>query len=190
MILYINACVREASRTHRLAAYLLEGLGKKDNVTEIRLDGAGLKPLDGRRLAYRDECLKKRNFDDPIFEPAKQFAAADTIVISAPFWDNAFPALLKIYLENICVSGLTFKYDETGRPVGLCRGKKLYYVVTSGGPHFASFGYDYMKVMAQMMFGIPETVLIAAENLDVIGNDVEEILADTMKKIDVLIEEA
>lgn len=184
MILYINACVREASRTHRLASYLLKALSKTDGVTELKLEELGLLPLDAKRLAYRDACIREGRLDDPFFDLAHQFKAADTIVVGAPFWDNAFPALLKLYIENICVTGLTFSYNEMGMPVGLCHGKKLYYVVTSGGPHFSAFGYDYMKTMAQVMFGIPETELIVAENLDVIGNDVEAILAETMKEID------
>lgn len=184
MVLYINACVRAVSRTHRLAAYLLDALQKTDEVIELKLEEAGLLPLDAKRLSYRDDCIREGRMDDPFFDLAHQFAKADTIVISAPFWDNAFPALLKLYIENICVSGLTFSYNEMGMPVGLCQGKKLYYVVTSGGPHFSAFGYDYIKTMAQVMFGIPETELIVAENLDVIGNDVDAILADTMKSID------
>ncbi len=184
MILYINSCVREHSRTHRLAEHLLDRLSRKDQVTEIKLDGEWLAPLDEELLTYRDQKISAGDFDDPIFDQAKHFAKADTIVISAPYWDNSFPALLKIYIENICVTGLTFRYNENGMPVGLCKGKKLYYVVTSGGPHCSAFGYDYIKTLAQMMFGIPETELIMAENLDIIGNDVEAILAEAFETID------
>ena len=52
---------------------------------------------------------------------ARQFAAADRIVIAAPLWDLSFPAQLKVYLENIYVTGIVTKYSEAGEPVGLCR---------------------------------------------------------------------
>ena len=57
---------------------------------------------------------------------------------------KAFPAKLKIYFEQITVSGLTFKY-RNGNPLGLCKAKSLTYVTTSGGPIIADFGYTYEK---------------------------------------------
>ena len=50
----------------------------------------------------------------------------DIIVIGAPFWDLSFPAILKIFIENIYVTGLVTKFGENGKPVGLCKAKKLY----------------------------------------------------------------
>jgi FMN-dependent NADH-azoreductase len=97
---------------------------------------------------------------------ARQFAQAEEIVIAAPFWDLAFPAKLKIYLEQITVAGITFQYVD-GRPRGLCRAKKLTYITTSGGPIFDDFGYAYVKTLAQKFYGIPQTKAIRAMNLDV-----------------------
>ena len=47
-------------------------------------------------------------FNDHIFDYAKDFAKADTIVIAAPFWDLSFPASLKCYIEAINILGITF----------------------------------------------------------------------------------
>ena len=70
----------------------------------------------------------------------------DVIVIGAPFWDLSFPAALKLYFENVTVSGITFEYSEKGRPVGKCNAKKLYYITTSGGYiGNNNFGVDYVK---------------------------------------------
>ena len=115
---------------------------------------------------------------------ARQFAEADAIVIAAPYWDLAFPALLKIYLEAVTVSGVTFCYSEDGTPKSLCKAKKLIYVTTAGGPIFADFGYSYVRTMAEGFFGIEETVCFKAENLDVIGMDTEKILRETEREID------
>ena len=41
-----------------------------------------------------------------MFDLASQFQQADEIVIAAPYWDLSFPAILKLYLENIYVTGV------------------------------------------------------------------------------------
>ena len=92
-----------------------------------------------------------------------------------------FPAQLKVYLENIYVTGIVTKYSEAGKPVGLCRASELYYVTTSGGPFDGRFGYDYWKTIAQDCFGIPTVKLLEAENLDIMGADAEKIVDDAIK---------
>lgn len=97
------------------------------------------------------------------------------------YWDLSFPAQLKVYLENIYVTGIVTKYSEAGKPVGLCRANELYYVTTSGGPFDGRFGYDYWKTIAQDCFGIPTVKLLEAENLDIVGADAEKIVDDAIK---------
>ena len=178
MTLFVNCCPRENSRTERLAGKLLETLGGYE---EVNPEKEGLVPVDNERLKYRTALLEKGDLSDEIFRYAKQFAAADTIVIAAPFWDLSFPSVLKIYIENIYVTGIVSEYDENGAPKGLCKAKKLYYVTTAGGTYDARFSFDYLKALAEDYFGIEETVLIKAEMLDIIGNDAEEILTERVK---------
>ncbi len=111
-----------------------------------------------------------------MFDYAKQFASADTIVIAAPYWDLSFPALLKTYFENIYITGIVSEYDENGLPHGLCRANELYYVTTAGGPYDPTYSYGYVESLAKNFFGIPTTHLVKAEMLDIVGNDAEEIL--------------
>ena len=120
--------------------------------------------------------MKNGKLDAPMLGYAKQFASADEIVIAAPFWDLSFPALLKIYLEQITVAGITFQYAN-GRPVGLCKAKKLTYITTSGGPIFDDFGYAYVKTLAQKFYGIEQTESVRAMNLDVNMISAEDLLA-------------
>lgn len=180
MVLYINACVRDESRTDRLAKKLLGSLG---DYTELKLSEENLKPLDKDTLEYRSELIAKGQFDNDMFKYARQFADADIIVISAPFWDLSFPAILKTYIENIYITGLVSKYGEDGRPVGLCKASKLYYVTTAGGPYVGKYSYDYIKDLAMGAFGIKDTELIYAEMLDIVGNDPEKILCDVIETI-------
>ena len=172
-ILFINACVRERSRTLSLAQYILDKLNGE--ICEINLEQENLKPLDGNMLEKRERLAAENNFSDEMFRYAEEFAVADTIVIAAPYWDLAFPALLKIYLEQITVSGITFRYAK-GVPQGLCRAKRLIYVTTAGGIIYDNFGFEYVKALAQKIYGIGEVLFFKAENLDIDGNDVNNIL--------------
>ena len=181
-ILLINACVRPDSRTMELAQILLKKL--KGDVEEARLYDMPLPALDLKGIERRNQACEKNDFSDPVFAAAKQFAAADTIVIAAPYWDLMFPAVLKNYLENITVSGITFCYSPQGRPESMCKAKKLYYVTTSGGFIGQNdFGFSYVKALAQNFFGITEIHRYAAEGLDIFGNDVEAIMRKAKDEI-------
>ena len=181
-ILLINACVRPDSRTMELTRTLLKKL--EGDVEEARLYEMSLPVLDLKGMEQRNLACVKKDFSDPVFAAAKQFAVADTIVIAAPYWDLMFPAVLKNYLENITVSGLTFRYSEKGRPQSLCRAKTLYYVTTSGGFIGQNdFGFSYVKALAQNFFGITDVHRYAAEGLDIFGTDADKILNETKQAI-------
>lgn len=180
--LYINACVREDSRTNRIAQALLRKIGEP--YEELYLPGAHLLPLDNPTLIKRTELIEKNDYSNSMFDYAKAFAQADIIVIAAPFWDLSFPAVLKTYLENIYVTGIVSEYGADGRPHGLCQAKKLYYVVTAGGAYTPDYSYNYIKELATVHFGIPETELIAAEMLDVEGYQAEEIVQSVIDGIE------
>lgn len=179
-ILFVNACVRRESRTLALANCLLECLG--DDHTEVNVTDGSVRPLDGKALEERTEKIRSGEFSGDEFALARQFAAAETVVIAAPFWDLSFPACLKIYFENILVSGLTFTY-RSGRPEGLCRAKRLFYVTTAGGFISPDFGFSYVKALAGTFFGIPEVKCFCAEGLDISGNDADGIMREAKEKL-------
>lgn len=188
-LLFVNACIRgEESRTYELCKDYMKKFAevKKDEplrVEEINLNEADIRPLDRAILKKREELLSQGNFDDPMFDLAKQIVEADHVLIGAPYWDLSFPAKLKIYLERCSVTGITFIYDDLGIPAGQCRAKDLTYLTTSGSPigEF-NFGYDYIKGLCTL-FGIEKTHFASAEGLDIIGNNVEKIMADAKDKI-------
>lgn len=173
-ILFINACIRENSRTLALAKHVMKDM--LGEITELNLNFENIEPLNAELLEKREALINDGKFDDPMFRYANQFANADEIFIAAPFWDLSFPAKLKIYLEQLTVSGLTFKYTD-GCPSGLCKAKKLTYITTSGGSIFADFGYSYVKALAQNFYGIEKTQSVRAMNLDVDMICAEDLLA-------------
>ena len=174
MTLFINCCVREESRTDRLARAVLKKLG--GDFTELKLYEEKPKLLDRETLNKRTALIEQGDYSDQMFDYANQFASSDTIVIAAPYWDLSFPATLKTYIETIYVTGIVSAYDESGMPVGLCKAKELYYVTTAGGPYDPTYSYGYIESIAKNFFGIPETHLVKAEMLDIEGYDAEEIL--------------
>ena len=180
MILYVNSCVRRDSRADRLARAVLDKMGK---YTELYLPDEGLMPLSEETLERRTELLAKNDLNDLMFYYAHQFANAEKIVISAPFWDGSFPSLLKVYIENIYAVGIVSRYDEKGMPVGMCKAQELVYVTTAGGKYIPDFSYDYIKTVAGNCFGIKNTRLVMAEMLDIEGMDAEKILNEAIQSI-------
>ena len=182
MILFVNACVRRESRTRKLAEQLLSTLNGE--VKELRLEELRFPVTDESFLLARDRLLKSRDYDAPMLAWAREFAAADTVVIAAPYWDMSFPAALKQYFEQICAIGVTFGYNAEGEPVGLCRAKKLYYVTTAGGEIVSdAYGFGYVRALAQGFFGIADVECIRAEGLDLVGADTEQVMREAMKAI-------
>jgi FMN-dependent NADH-azoreductase len=176
-ILYINACVRGESRTRRLAEQLLARLNQP--YEELRLEELTFPTVNEEFLSLRDRLLAAGDFQNRLFDLARQFAQAETIVIAAPYWDLSFPAMLKQYLEQVNVVKITFKYSEAGVPVGLCRASRLFYVTTAGGYYVPEeFGFGYVRALSQNYYGIQDVRKIEACGFDIVGADVQGILAE------------
>ena len=174
-ILFVNACVRKESRTRQLAEKLLAKLG--GDYEEVRLEALAFPVCDGKFLAKRDRLAAAGDWQDPMFDLARQFTEAETIVIAAPYWDLSFPAMLKQYLEQVNVVGISFKYSEEGIPVGLCRAGRLFYVTTAGGCYVPEdYGFGYVKALAQNYYGIRDVRKFEAVGLDIYGADVSAIM--------------
>jgi len=178
-LLWINACMRgpEQSRTDALCRIFLEKFANTHQdwtVKERNLAVEKLDIMDAARAQRRDKAVEEGDLDAPELEIARELAAADAVVIGAPYWDLSFPAQLKVYLEWASTLGITFHYTETGESEGLCRADKLLYITTAGGPVWGqNFGFDYVKALANML-GIGCAECVAAENLDVFGGPGEE----------------
>lgn len=180
-LLFINSCIRdeETSRTFRLAhAFLDEYCAGGDvMLTELRLADEELPPVDMHALDVRDGKVQDEAVWGRMFRYANMFAGADTIVIAAPYWDMSFPAKLKLFFENACVNGITFRYTENGA-MGQCRAQKLVYITTAGG--FIGdydFGFGYVQALCRGLFDIEKVYSLRAEMLDVDGVDVGAVLA-------------
>ena len=178
-ILYIDACARSNSRTRRLAESVLSCLD--GTVTHLNLYEESLYPVDENAILQREQCVSCGSCEPDHLKYAKLFAAADEIIIAAPYWDLSFPSLLKVFMENVTVIGVTFAYTEQGEPYGLCRANRLIYVTTAGGDILDdSFGFGYIRALCNRFYGIHETEYLRAQRLDLVGENPESILQAAM----------
>lgn len=178
-LLYVDACVRgDASRTAKLAGTFLAELERLTPdliVTTQRLSDMDLRPIDAETLAMKEALCDRRAWDDPFLRAAVAFQEADAVVVAAPYWDLSFPSLLKIWVENVYVRNLTFRYEDD-RCIGLCRGRESVYITTAGSPIGENdWGAGYMKAVLTTL-GIPGFTAIRAEALDLDGRDAETIM--------------
>lgn len=184
-LLYVDACVRgDASRTRRLADVflrecrrLLPGL----NMTVQRLCEMNLRSVDAETLAMKEALCDRRAWDDPFLRAAVDFQSADIVVIAAPYWDLSFPSLLKIWVENVYVRNLTFRYEDD-RCIGLCRGRESVYLTTAGSPIGGhDWGTGYMRAVLTTL-GVPGFTSVKAEALDLEGRDADAIMREAEQR--------
>ncbi|MGI6498140.1 MAG: NAD(P)H-dependent oxidoreductase [Oscillospiraceae bacterium] len=171
-LLFVNGCMRRSgeSRTHRLADAFLTAYQQSHpahRLQTLSLRECAHLPASAEQSLQRIGWMDHGDLSHPVFDLARTFAASDQIVIAAPYWDLSFPALLKVYLEAVCVSGITFRY-ENDKAVGLCRAKSLVYLTTCGGYiGSCNFGFDYIKGLCRGLLGIRDVRFVAAEGLDI-----------------------
>ena len=188
-VLYIkaNAKPEGMSRTFRISDRFVEtyaGVHPDDEIITLDLCKERIDFLSADDINDIFGPKNEESCNHPILKYAYEFLSADKYVIAAPMWNLSIPAILKAYLDYITVSGITFQYTETG-PVGLCQGKKAVYIVARGGgysqPPMSDFemGERYLRTLFAF-FGITDFVTIAAESLDIIGQNVEQIVTNAI----------
>lgn len=189
-VLYIkaNAKPEGKSRTFKISDSFIESYHQshpEDEIITLDLykEGIGLLTADDINTVFGPKTEESRNH--PILKYAYQFAEADKYVIAEPLWNLSIPAILKAYIDYICVTGITFKYTAEGS-VGLCQGRKAINISARGGEYsvepFSSFemGDRYLRTLFGFL-GITDFTTISANALDVIGNDAEAIVGNAIK---------
>ena len=179
-VLFLNACIRKESRTLRLCRAYLSGHCAGDTVEEVDVGRLPLHAMLQETLEAREADIHGGKLSGYIH--AKAFAAADKIVIGAPYWDSSYPAILKIYIENICVRGVTFESRPDGLH-GLCNAKELVYITTAGG--FVTENCSLKSHLQELcnMFGIEKLSFLLTEGLDMDAAKSEEILKSAIQKL-------
>ncbi len=188
-VLYIKANAKEEgqSRTFKISDSFIEeykALNPKDEIITLDLYKEGISFLPVGKLDEIHTPAPGAGKNHPILKYAYQFLEADKYVIAEPFWNLSVPAILKAYIDYITVSGITFKYTAQGA-VGLCYGKKAVNIVSRGGNYsvepYSAFemGDRYLRTIFGFL-GITDFQTIAADGLDIIGNDINAIVGEAI----------
>lgn len=190
-VLMINGCVRgQESRSWQLAQVFLTSMrahtpkGLEYGYTQLDLAEMDLKPLKGAFFEERQRLLEENDREHPRFRYAHQFAQADRILLAAPFWDLSVPAIVKLYIENISLDGITFGCNDQGM-YGMCRAKDLLFFTTRGGIYGngpLEQGARYLEALCGGMFGIPEFRCICAEGIDARPEEAGNIMEKALRE--------
>ena len=179
-LIFIDACMRAGSRTKRIARPIIAELRKKYSVETVDLTKNIYPVADNYTLEDRNQGVVPAEHVDL----AKRIAAADRIVIAAPFWDMSFPSALKVFFENMSLFGVTFDTNEK-ECYGLCKAEKVIYI-TSRGMNISTGdpleqATPYIKALSHL-WGWGELTVVAAQNMDYSSK--EEIVVKITKAIE------
>lgn len=163
-LIYINSCLREGSRTSRIAGSLIHDLSKTYEIETVRLADRDYPVVGNDILIDRSEG----RVPEEHAALARRIADADRIVIAAPFWDMSFPSALKVFFENMSLYGITFASNDK-TCVGLCKAEKVLYITTRGMNISTGDALEqatpYIRALSHL-WGLGELSVIAAQNMD------------------------
>ena len=179
-LIFIDACMRAGSRTRRIASPIIAELRKKYSVETVDLTGNIYPVADNHTLEDRNQGIVPAEH----VALANKIAAADRIVIAAPFWDMSFPSALKVFFENMSLFGITFDTNEK-ECYGLCKAEKVMYItsrgmdISTGDP--LEQATPYIKALAHL-WGWGELNVVAAQNMDYSSaEEIEERIAKAVE---------
>ena len=173
------------SRTRRLLDAWLARRRAADaglHVDEVDLVNTELPPVDGPVALAKGSVAAgsqlaptQQRAWDAITPWAREFLAADEVVIAAPMWNFSLPYPVKHYLDVVVQPGLLFRYTAQG-PQGLCAGKPLTLVTTRGNAYAdlpqVNFQTSYLRWLCE--FIDCRYAEVVAEGLDVRGPEAGE----------------
>ena len=191
LMIYIKANIKPEgqSRTFKVADSFIEEYKRLNPNDEVIVRDLYEEDIDFLRAEDLGVLFGEKNEESknhPILKYAYEMAEADKVVIATPMWNLGVPAIVKAYFDYVSITGITFKYTENG-PVGIANASKALIVSGRGGNYSSGIaaqfemGERYLRTILSF-FGVKEINSIAAENLDVVGMDVEKILADTIEE--------
>lgn len=190
-VLYIkaNAKADGESRTFKISDKFIETYKENnpdDEIVELDLYDANIPFLPKGKLTEMRGAALRKDRNHPVLKYAYDFLEADKYVIAEPLWNLGIPAILKAYIDCVAVSGITFTYTEHG-PMGLCKNKKAINIISRGGDYSLDamdtleMADKYLRNIFRFM-GITDYTTIATDRLDIVTEDAQVLLEDSIKK--------
>jgi len=111
----------------------------KDSISEFSTaQGANVKIRDLYSINFKPvlsygelKHLKEGNVCPDILVEQNYISWADELTFIYPLWWNAFPAILKGYIDRVFTNGFAFKVTEKGVE-GLLKGKRVRLITSAG----------------------------------------------------------
>lgn len=165
-VLYITANPKSVEYSHSLSVgekFINEyqRLNKEDEIVKIDLFKKDVPNIDYDVMGAWGKLANGTAFDElskteqdkltSMNMNLEEFMSADKYVFVSPLWNFGLPPVLKAYIDNVLISGKTFRYTEKG-PIGLLENKKSLYIQASGGIYSSEqmkpyeHGSNFMKV--------------------------------------------
>ena len=200
-VLYITANPKSKEDSYGLAvgsAFIetYKRTNPQDEVINVDLFNTEIPFIDEVVFSAWGKLAKGTSFDGLSVEEQKklssmntlleQFMSADKYVFVTPLWNFTVPAVMKAYLDIMCVAGKTFKYTETGS-VGLLKGKKAVHIQARGGVYSSGpaaeveMGDRYVNAILNFI-GIEDKQSIIAEGMNATPDKAEEIKKSAIEK--------
>lgn len=179
--LLINGCTRTNSRTNELVKEFISSY--KGDINVIDLKELNLKVFDEEILNKRTAAIAKGDLNNPCLDIPNEFKDAELLVFATPHYNLTLDALLHNYLEYAIIVDLTFGYNSDGSIKSFTNTKKIIYLTSCGGTSPIDYGFEYVKAIAKVFLNTEDVVKFSANDLDVIGNDVNKILEEEKNKI-------
>lgn len=181
-LILVNSCMRAESSTRRLMEHARMLLAERYDIEEADVNAMALTPVTPEIQCERSAGKVAEH----IVAMARRIAAADRIVVAAPFWDMSFPSVLKAFIENMSLYNVTFT-DNGKSCVGLCRCERVLYVTTRGMDiatgSVLEQGSTYLQALSAL-WGCGEVITVAAHNLDYCTPEEKEArLAEAEQKL-------
>jgi FMN-dependent NADH-azoreductase len=110
--------------------------------------GSAYTPEEARTLAQRELLAAS----DAL---VAELLAADEYVFGVPMHNFGIPSVLKLWIDLIARAGKTFSYAN-GTPEGLLKGKRVTFLVASGGnydPSTAMASFNFVEPYLRTVFG-------------------------------------
>lgn len=206
-VLYINGNPQKESKSYssRVGNYYLEQLKEEDknvvidvvNVYEQAITLIDEDVLDawaalGGGIELSDLTEDQQDKVATMGKVLEQFKEADAYVVVTPLWNFSIPPMLKAYLDNVVITGQTFKYTDHG-PVGLLEDKKATIIQASGGVYSSGpgqsmeFASNYLEKLFAFL-GVDSIDKILVEGVAMPDKTEEDHLSEAYKKVDTLFE--
>lgn len=133
-ILALNSSPNMDSLSKKTLSFLLQEASKKDKKLDIEI-------VDLNNEIFANSSLNssnmtnffQKNDSDKWIEKLKNI---DLLVIAFPMINFSYPAVLKNFIDSICVANKTFsyKYSKQGDAIGLLSNLKVVLISTQGAP--------------------------------------------------------